>query len=99
MGVGFSLTKADIDNRAGSLILATRNDLALCAQFCDLLNDTSIFPNDAALTALGYSSGEVSTLRAAFTDMKSLYSVARAAATVPSANDFWYNAKHLVGVV
>lgn len=99
MSVGFTATKADIDARAGQLVMAVRDGLARCAQFCDLLNDTSIFPTDAALTGLGYTQAEVTQLRAAFTDMKALYSVARAAGTVPANNDFWFNAKHLTGVV
>lgn len=99
MSVGFTATKADIDARAGQLVMAVRDGLLKCAQFCDLLNDTSIFPNDAALTGLGYTAGEVSQLRASFTDMKALYNVARAAGMVPSNNDFWFSAKHLTGVV
>lgn len=99
MSVGFTATKADIDQRAGGLVIAVRDALLRCAQFSDLLSDTSIFPNDAALTALGYTSGEVTTLRASFTDLKALYNVARANGTVASNNDFWFNAKHLTGVV
>jgi len=99
MSVGFTATKADIDARAGQLVMAVRDGLLRCAQFCDLLNDTSIFANDAALIALGYTQAEVTTLRASFTDMKALYNVARASGTVPSNNDFWFSAKHLTGVV
>lgn len=99
MSVGFTATKADIDARAGQLVMAVRDGLARCAAFSDLLSDTSIFPNDAALTALGYTAGEVTQLRAAFIDMKALYNVARANGTVVANNDFWFNAKHLTGVV
>ena len=99
MTAGLSLTKGDLDNRAGSLVIAVRDGLARCAQFCDLLNDTSIFANDAALIALGYTQGEVTMMRAAFTDLKALWNVAKANGTVPSNNDFWFNAKHLTGVV
>jgi hypothetical protein len=38
-------------------------------------------------------------MRAAFTDLKTLYNVAHAAATVASANDFFFNAKHATGTV
>jgi hypothetical protein len=99
MSVGFPISKSDIDNRAGQLVMTLRDTLANCARFCDLLNDTSIFANDTALTALGYSQAEVTTLRASFTDMKSLYNVSHANGTVPSNNDFFFNAKHLTGVV
>lgn len=102
MSVGFTLTKADLDTRAGQLAQALRDDLARCAAFCDLLNDTSIVPpanSDAFLQGLGYSASDITTLRAAFTDLKALYNVAHAAGTVASVNDFFFNAKHLTGVV
>lgn len=99
MSVGFTATKADIDARAGQLAMAVRDDLLRAAQFCDLLNDTSIFANDAALIALGYTQAEVTVLRAAFTDLKALYNLAHAAGTQASPNDFFFNAKHLTGVV
>jgi len=99
VAVGFSIAKADLDTRAGQLATSLRDDLFNCAKFCDLLNDTSIFANDAALTALGYTSGEVTLLRASFTDLKSLYSISHAGTLPGGPNDFWFNAKHLSGVV
>lgn len=102
MSIGFSLTKADLDARAGQLAMAVRDDLARCAAFCDLLNDTSIVDpssSDLFLRNLGYTASEVTILRAAFTDLKSLWNVFHANATVPSVNDFNFNAKHLTGVV
>ena len=99
MSVGFSLTKADLDARAGSLVVAVRDALYRCKAMNDLLNDTGIIPNDAFLTGLGYTSGEVTTLRAAFTDLNSLYNVSHAAGTVSSNNDFFFNAKKLTGTV
>ncbi len=99
MPVGFAIAKADIDNRAGSLAMTLRDDLARCAAFCDLLNDTGIFANDQALINLGYTQAEVDTLRASFTDLKKLWSISHAAATQGATNDFWFNAKHLTGVV
>jgi hypothetical protein len=83
----------------GSLIVDVRNSLDRCKQLCDLLNNTNIVPNDAFLTALGYSGGEVTLLRAAFTDLKSLYNVSHANGTVPTNNDFFFNAQKLTGVV
>lgn len=99
MSVGFVINKAGIDQQAGQLVINVRDGLLRCAQFCDLLNDTSIFANDGTLTAMGYTAGEVTQLRASFTDLKSLYNVARANGTVPSNNDFWFNAKHLTGII
>jgi hypothetical protein len=99
VSLGFPLGKADIDNKAGSLVVGVRDALDRCKQMCDLLNNTNIIPNDAFLTGLSYSGAEVTTLRAAFTDLKALYNVAHAAGTVPSNNDFFFNAQKLTGVV
>jgi hypothetical protein len=99
VSVGLTLTKADIDNKVGSLVVTVRDALLACSRFCDLLNDSTIFPNDAAIVALGYTQAEVTLLRAAFTDLKTLNNVAHAAATVSSVNDFFFSAKHLSGVV
>jgi len=99
MSVGFTLTKADIDARAGSLVVAVRDALARCAAFNALLNDTGIIPDNAFLTGLGYTSPEVTTLRAAFVDLSKLNDVARAAATQSPASDFFFNAKKLTGTV
>jgi hypothetical protein len=99
MSWGLPATKNDIDSRVGSLIVAVRDALAACSRFSDFLSDTTIFPNDAALTALGYSQAEVTSLRAAFTDLKSLYNVAHGTASVAAPNDFFFNAKHGTGTV
>jgi hypothetical protein len=99
MSIGLTLLKADIDNRAAGVVLATRDSLRRCAEMCNLLNDTTIFANDAALVTIGYTAGEVTTLRAAFTDLKKLSDIANAAAVQAATNDFWFNAKHLTGVI
>lgn len=99
MSVGFTLLRADIDSRAGSLLMQVRNGLRDCAAFNALLNNTQVVPNDAFLTTtLGYSTTEKDWLRGAFTDMNALNNVSRSAGTVPSNNDFWFNAQHLLGV-
>lgn len=103
MSVGLTLTKADLDNRAASIILGLRDNLRRASEFSALLNDTTIIANDAALTTMGYSSQEITWLRGAFTDLggtgNSLYRIATAQATLSSVNDFWFSAKHLTGVI
>lgn len=99
MSLGLNLDKANIDQRVGSLTINVRDSLAAAARFSDFLSDTTIFPNDAALIALGYTQAEVTTLRAAFADLKTLNNVANALATVASANNFYFNAKHCWGTV
>jgi hypothetical protein len=99
MSAGFSFTKADLDAKMGSLVVTVRDGLLRCNQMNSLLNNTQIVPNDAFLTGLGYTSGEVTILRAAFADLNSLNNVANAAGTVPSNNNFFFNAQKLTGVV
>jgi hypothetical protein len=99
VALGLPRDKASIDSKAGALVTTLRETLRECAAFSDLLSDTGIFANDAALTALGYSAGEVTALRAAFTDLKALYNVANNNGTVLSNNNFFFNAKQLTGVV
>lgn len=99
MSVGFTIDKASIDSRAGQLVLNMRKSLQDCSDFCDLLNDTTIFPADnSTLTGLGYSAGEITFLRNAFADLKKLWQVSHAAATQGATNDFFFSAKHLTGL-
>jgi hypothetical protein len=97
MSTGYPITKVDLDNRMGALVLALRGALANCVSFKVLLDDTTILP-DATLTSLGYTSGEITTIRAAFTDLKKLSDIANNAAVQAATNDFWFNAKHLTGI-
>lgn len=107
MSVGLTLAKADLDNRAASIVMGVRDSLRRASELCALLNDTSIIPNDAFLTTMGYSGPgagtEITYLRNALTDLggtgTSLYTLSHAGATLGSANDFFFSAKHLTGVI
>lgn len=104
MSVGLSLTKADIDNRAASVVIQLRDSLRRASEFCTLLNNTNVIPNDAFLTSMGYTAGEVTTLRTSFTDLGgtgvSLFRIANGAVAGPgSPNDFFFTAKLLTGVI
>lgn len=96
MAIGYPITKTGLDNTMGGLVVTVRDSLNAVVSFKALLDDTAVLP-DAVLTALGYGSGEITTIRAAFTDLKKLSDIARAAATQTPANDFWFNAKLLAG--
>lgn len=98
MSAGYPIAKVDLDNRMGALVIALRGALANCVAFKVLLDDTTILP-DATLTTLGYTAGEITTIRAAFTDLKKLSDIAGAIAVQAATNDFWFNAKHLTGIV
>lgn len=97
MSAGYPITKVDLDNRMGQSILALRQALDEIKRIKTMLDDTTILP-DATLTTLGYTSGEITQLRAAFTDLSKLRDISIAAATQSSVNDFWFNAKHLTGL-
>lgn len=104
MSVGLTLTKADMDQRVAGVVLSLRDALRRCSEMNALLNDTTIIANDAALTTMGYSSQEITWLRGSFTDLGgtgvSLYRIAIGAVAGPgSPNDFFFNAKHLTGVI
>ena len=94
---GYPIAKVDLDNRIGALVTALRDDLNACVMFKALLDDTSILP-DATLTALGYSAGDITQIRAAFTSLAKLSDIARASAVQAATNDFWFDAKHLAGL-
>lgn len=97
MSVGCSSLKGDFDSRAGSLATALRAALFNCQQFNALLQSSAWV--DANLIALGYTQAEVTLLKAAFTDLTSLYNVAHSNGTVVANNDFFFSANKLMGVV
>lgn len=97
MAIGYAITKTGLDNTMGALVVGLRDALNACVSFKAELDDTAILP-DAVLTALGYGSGEITTIRAAFTDLKKLSDISRAGAVQAATNDFWFNAKLLAGV-
>lgn len=97
MATGYTIDKAGLDNRMGALIAALRTDLQNIVEFKALLDDTTILP-DATLTTLGYTAGEITTIRAAFTDLKKLSDIAGNAGVQAATNDFWFSAKHLTGL-
>jgi len=97
VSIGYPITKTTLDNTMGGHVVSLRNSLNAIVSFKVLLDDTAVLP-DAVLTALGYGGGEITTIRASYTDLKKLSDISRAAATQASANDFWFNAKLLAGV-
>ena len=97
MSAGYPITKTDLDNRMGALIVEVRDALEACVLFKQLLDDSTILPT-ATMTGLGYTGAEDTQIRAAFSSMKSLRDISRALATQASTNDFWFDAKHLAGL-
>lgn len=92
MSLGFPAAKTDIDARSAALALQLRDTFVRIGNYNTWLQATA----DANLVALGYSAGEVTTLKAAMFDLNKLYSISTAGATQASTNDFWFNAKSLL---
>ena len=93
--VGFSTNKDSVDARAGQLALTLRDTLAQIVIFKAWLDTQT----DTQLIALGYEQPDVDLLRSSYVDLSRLSDVAHAQATQPGASDFFWNAKHLTGLV
>lgn len=101
MSVGRGITKADIDLRMASVVEQVWSSLRLANESSLWLANTNIVPNDTFLTNLGYTSGEVTLLRAAINDLGSsngLWAIAHGTKTQPAVNNFFFNAQQITGV-
>lgn len=106
MSVGYQVTKATVDNTVGAEIGAVWTSLAAIHARKLWLDDSS--HSDAnLLTPLGYTGSEITTLRAAFADLDSLYKLSHATSgglgvanvgSTAALNDFFFNAKLLGGI-
>jgi hypothetical protein len=94
MTVGYAVTKNDIDSTVGSLALTLRTNFDHIRNFKILL-DTKTDPD---LTGLGYTAGEVATLRSATADMDQLRTIYEGLVNLGSAKDFRTFTKLVVGV-
>jgi hypothetical protein len=95
MTAGYDVTLAGINSRAGQLVVAVRDDLNAIHRFQVQVMGN----NDGFFTGLGMSGGDLTTLRAAYTDLDKLYQIANALNTQSPASDFFFNAKNLCGVL
>ena len=93
---GYALNQNELDQRMGRAVTNLRDALDEVVAVKALLDDTTLLP-DATLTALGYSSGDITTIRASFADLVALYKIAHAQQQQVGNNDFFFNAKHLAG--
>lgn len=91
---GIPITKDIINSRVGYLTKTLRDTFTEIARVTQFLDDTS----DADLVTMGFSQGEVTLIKAAFTDLNKLGRIASAQDTQPAANDFYWNAKRLTGI-
>jgi hypothetical protein len=95
VSVGFNVAKTDVDQQAANIALQVKRSLQAAHDWTAWLHDAA--HTDAYLIGLGYLQAEVNTMRAAFADLDKLYQVAHALATQSATNDFFFNAKLLLG--
>ena len=91
MTVGIYSNKSDVDVRAGQLVQTVRDNLTAVGNFKLWLDAQT----DQALTALGYTGGDIATLRSTFTDLDKLRQIYLGTATASPAYDFRTFAKLL----
>lgn len=103
MTVGYQITGADVNNRAGSLVVALWTTLRDIKDFKAWLDDSA--HSDTFLNGIGIngnvSLGDVKVLRDSFADLggaSGLYSVSHGTFAPGGASNYFFNAKNLSGV-
>jgi hypothetical protein len=103
MSVGYPVTAADVNNKAGALVVALWTNLEAIKQFKAWLDDSAhgdVYLNNLGITGTS-SSGDVKTLRDSFADLAGaagLYGVSHGTVTPSGASNYFFNAKNLSGV-
>lgn len=95
MAIGYPKDKSSIDGILGDVSQSFQRTFRRAIQLGTELTAYT----DAQLTAAGYSTGEVATLRAFVTDMTQFNNIYTGAATLGTAKDFRTNLRPLWGVL
>lgn len=93
MAVGQQPTKQDIDFQCGQLVRELDNLFYRIGKFKAWLDTKT----EQDLTAMGYTAGDVATLKSAYAQITQGWAVMNGQATQAEANDFLYFAHQLVG--
>jgi len=88
-----------LNNTIGAAVLDLASALAKCNAVNDMLNDADRFNGQAGLVAAGFSSNDATLIMNSFGDLAALYRVAHAQQQQVGNNDFFFNAKKLLGTV
>jgi len=102
---GLMLNPQIINQDWGNAVMSLARDLALCKGINDVINDTDRLPRSQcqtstdALVAAGLSQADAGIIVASFADIAALYRVAHAQQQQVGNNDFFFNAKKLLGTV
>jgi hypothetical protein len=94
MSVGLPVTKNEIDQRAGDTARNFQRAFEDVATLQTFLAATA----DPDLIALGYTAGEVATLKSAYADLTQLGTIWTGSAALPAAKDFRAFVRLLWGV-
>lgn len=94
MSVGLPVTKDEIDSRAGDTARTFQRAFKDVLTLKSFLDQTP----DPDLVALGYTAGEVATLKTAYTDLAQLATIWTGEAALPAAKDFRTFVRQLWGV-
>jgi hypothetical protein len=94
MSVGLPASKTEIDTRAGDIARTFQKSFGDVLTMQGYLTATS----EADLIALGYTSGDVASLKTAFTDLMQLADIWTGNAALPEAKDFRVFVSRLWGV-
>lgn len=94
MTIGIALTKGQLDTDVGAAAL----ELVKLLRVIDQLQELFLIHADADFTALGYTAGEVATMKSAWlTDAPQLAQIVRGLAALPVAKDFRANIDLMMG--
>lgn len=94
MTIGIPLTKSTLDSDMGQIALEQAKFLRLL----DQIHETFLIHPDADFTAIGYTAGEVATMKSAWNnDGPLLASIIRGQAALPVAQDFRANIAQMQG--
>lgn len=94
MSVGYTVDKTVLDGVAGSTVQALRDTFDQVDRVKAWLDART----DSEIVALGYSSGEVATLKSAFTQLAALRAVMVGQQAVAAPNDFLFFGRKLLGL-
>jgi hypothetical protein len=95
---GLQLIDYDINMATGRALAVLANAWNDVLALNNTLNDADRIGGAAGLQSrFGFTASDAGLIIASYTDIAALWDVARARRTQPAVNDFWYNAKRLIG--
>lgn len=95
MSAGFQVTKASLDQRIGSCVVAGESWFEDVQRIAAWLAATP----DADIEALGYTTGEVAQIKSSFVDLENLRLVAYGQQPQANANNFFFWGGKLRGIL